>query len=469
MKKILIFTLFGLCFWGCTDQDELAVPIDDSTEKVSLRYGGDGKYDLLGHGCDVTDDFLSGKFRVVDNDKLVSIAYFAINPDETQQRREEIIAGYTAESYLRSITKSKGISVTAGFGIGGLTKSFTSSESYSTVNSFATVQKFIQKKSFSYTMDPEFILDLDCLSPEFKYALSKYDPEKIITMFGTHVYTNVRLGGALEIAYRAKVTKSEQEKIATTEAGAAAAFKSMFNADVKYTITEQQKAISETENYSFIAMARGGNVSIPLSKKEITDIRLVTIVDTYEWEQSIGGNDGKGNVFIDFAPGSLIPLWEFVEDSDLKERLRIAIEKYLDDNQYKDVVSAPVPFYEHLFADGRVVDHYYSTNPVSPAFYGNQGITCRIYTIQEKGTVPLYCFHTGLWYNYYYSTYPGTPGGYSYIGIAGYIYPQQEKGTVPLYSYWLTDGKRFENHYYSTNPNTPAYYSRQTLIGYVYP
>lgn len=343
MKKG-IYLLMLCAFFSCS-QDNIDLVQNDITNKNPvLKAGGDGKYDLLGYGCNITEDLYTGKFRVIDNTKLLNTISYAINEDGTQSRDEIITSGTTAESYLKNVTKTKSISLGGTISAtssakASISKKFTDERSYASNYAFANADKFIQKKAITYTVKSETLRKY--ISPEFSDALVNFNANDIITRFGTHVYSNVKLGGKLSVIYRASTKTVNTEKIKTVEAGASGVFKKVFNVDIKYSKQEQEKAFSETKEFSFIISTKGGNSSIPLTNQIINGLEMITTVNTSDWEKSVGTGVGQSISLIDFNPGTLIPLWEFVEPGTKQDALKAAIIKYITDNELKDIPAIP--------------------------------------------------------------------------------------------------------------------------------
>lgn len=338
MKKAPYFfvLLTSLLLNACSEESAITDNVNNEDNTPALRYGGDGKFDLLGHGCDVTNSFLIGKARVVDNDKLSQEMPFVINPDKSQLKSEKIISGSTAENYLRTITKTKSASLGAfALAKAEVTNTFTSTSTYSTNFSFANIEKYIQKASYTYVFDAGFFRDNGYLSPEFQYAVTKFTPDQIIKTFGTHVYGNVKLGGKISVMYKADISTASIEKIKSTEAGASAAFKKLFNVDVKYSSTERESAEKETKESALYISTIGGDASIPITNQVISDWKAITTMSTAEWERSV--TNGINCSLIDIDANSLIPIWEFLAPGEARNALKAAVDKYISDNKFTDI------------------------------------------------------------------------------------------------------------------------------------
>lgn len=343
MKKLNILSLLLIFLMSCSEDPNLFSDTNKDESPESLKYAGDGLYDLLGYGCDVTDDIYSGKARIIDNNALILALkpqkIDAILTDAGQLKYESLEGGTTATTYLRNLTKSKKINIggsskdSSYVGSGSLTKKFTDYEKFSKTQSFAHVDKLIRKRSYSYTIENNVLRRY--LSGEFKQALQTLSNQFIIEKFGTHVYTNVVLGGKISILYRAEINSEESKKTKFVEAGASGTIKKVFNFDVKYTKEEQIEASKNTRTYHIYITAIGGNSSIPFTKQLLPSNEVDFDISTEDWEKST--DIATNTNLIDFAPGSLIPIWEFVESPSKKASLKKDVEQYIKSKQVEEV------------------------------------------------------------------------------------------------------------------------------------
>lgn len=75
MKKRNLFGVLGLTlsFCSCSNLEELPIDSSPTSNEIITRTAGDGKYDILGHGYNITSAYLDPKASgalVLDIDKL---------------------------------------------------------------------------------------------------------------------------------------------------------------------------------------------------------------------------------------------------------------------------------------------------------------------------------------------------------------------------------------------------------------
>ena len=72
MKKSYYLLGFLPLFYSCSEIEDLP-NVESSVSNVTTRAAGDGVYDVLGYGYDITDDYMGEKFNKVENLRCGSI------------------------------------------------------------------------------------------------------------------------------------------------------------------------------------------------------------------------------------------------------------------------------------------------------------------------------------------------------------------------------------------------------------
>lgn len=73
MKKFCYLLGFLLLFYSCSEMENLP-NVESSVSKVTTRAAGDGVYDVLGYGYDITDDYMgenSTRLKILDVEAFV--------------------------------------------------------------------------------------------------------------------------------------------------------------------------------------------------------------------------------------------------------------------------------------------------------------------------------------------------------------------------------------------------------------
>ena len=73
MKKFCYLLGFLLLFYSCSEMENLP-NVESSVSNVTTRAAGDGVYDVLGYGYDITDDYMgenSTRLKILDVEAFV--------------------------------------------------------------------------------------------------------------------------------------------------------------------------------------------------------------------------------------------------------------------------------------------------------------------------------------------------------------------------------------------------------------
>lgn len=456
MKKIFCF-LFLIVLASCS-QDNLDVESSNILSESPIQKGaGDGRFDVLGYGCDIAYDYYTGKGQVIDSDLLYRADTSYIHIDKSAYDDEYTESGITAEHYLKTVSKQKGINLggstsdSVAAGKISLSKTFRDSTSYSVTNSFVSMVKFKHVRSNSYAMAPKDLVKF--ASAAFKNAINNnYTPQEMIRIFGTHVYTNVKLGGKLAITYRGEINKSNSDRIKAVTTNASFIYGKFFSVSTSSSNYEHEQAQKEVENYSCHIQTWGGKDGID----KPAEYNSIPTFNYKAWHTSVDANDGTSLKMYDFAPNTLIPLWEFVEAGAKREELKAAIIKYVKENELKNSKQPKVEAVP-LYQFSKNGQYHYNTNIYSSG-WTNQGITCYVYNTQINGSVPLYQFSKNG--EYHYSTNVSS-SGWTNQGITCYVYNIKNNGSVPLYQF-----SKNGQYHYGTN-NYSSGWTNQGITCYV--
>ncbi len=469
MKKLLLLLgTFLFFFYGCVNEHEemLVDEVQQALEGELSRAGGDGKYDLLGYGYDVTGEFYhpsSAKSPVVDIQKFYQANAGRIVENSSGIGDRNWYVGSTATDYLSKLTlkmdaKYKGIL----FG-GTLNVSYSTNYSCSAKYSFASYNEDIARKHININAGVELLRQY--LTPEFLEDIQNQSMEYIIKFYGTHVLTDITLGGRLQMIYRSVIKDENKENI--VKAGASARFKSIFKLHISgdYETSEILKNTEEMISYRTI----GGDPSKALiSTINVSDISSAGINLT-SWQASVT-NSNMALIYSD--PNTMIPIYELVIDPIKRAKLKTAVEIYLKNKTFI-VEYERVPLYRYVTTGkGMDLDHFYTTDfnelgygPGNNAQkYKYEGIECYVYPVwcKPEDSVPLYRygsiakdldhFYCTDWNELGYG--PGSNKiKYKFESIECYVCPvtNYPKNSVPLYRYG-TYGSDLD-HYYTIDWN----------------
>lgn len=349
----------------------------------------------LGCGYDITGDspqISSCKYRVLDLDRLNK--YKHIVARDYNKSENQMYEGESINEYTEDINEKYGIS--ASFGIGGFTFSNETNWSFSKSSSKKSTNKY-KKYDFktiyhTYEIDeyrrPEKLLFF--LTEKFKKHLNELNPEQFVEHYGTHVVLGMKVGGRLTYNSRFQesiLSGSSASSVTTstktgyTEGGTPSAgnadvntalnnlYAQMSNPNLKpEQLSELAKAASSLQgvhtNTKTGGNAGGWNVNVGATTSNTETITFSNTDKSTEITcYSVGGDPAlagsflmdntkydkwaetvKNNqVFMDFIPGSVIPIYEFIPKSRrgenyklTREMVKEAVESHLLDKRLQN-------------------------------------------------------------------------------------------------------------------------------------
>ena len=351
--------------------------------------------DTLGCGYDITGDspqLSSCKYRVLDLDRLNR--YKHIVARDYNKSENQMYEGESINEYTEDINEKYGISTS--FGIGGFTFSNETNWSFSKSSSKKSTNKY-KKYDFktiyhTYEIDeyrrPEKLLFF--LTEKFKKHLNELNPEEFVKYYGTHVVLGMKVGGRL--TYNSRFQESilsgssassvtTNTKIGYTEGGTPDAGNADVNTALNNLYTKMSNPNLTAEQLSELAKAASSLQGVHTSTKTggnaggwnvnvgatTSNTETVTFSNTDRTTEitcySVGGDPAmagsflmdqtkydkwaetvKNNqVFMDFIPGSVIPIYEFIPKSRrgenyklTREMVKEAVESHLLDKRLQN-------------------------------------------------------------------------------------------------------------------------------------
>jgi hypothetical protein len=467
LKIICLLCVLTGAFSGCK-KNELAEKTGLTGNHKNLAIAGDGKWDLLGHGYDITGELFerknTSKVSIIDIDRFYT-AYPTRIPSPTDTKGGyNVYYGANAYDYIKDVNskqkfgatstagdKDKGYYGTSNF---SLTNDNQNTYTYNGKYSYATYESWYRIKSIDFTDDVTTDLLKNYLTPEFLTYLSNYSAEQIVQTYGTHILLGIDIGGRLKYDYRGSIVKETtfEQKLRAVKAGFSIGIAKIFSIDLSADVSKEEKTTisNETTDKLFTGTFYGGSTSgTSFSGDALGNTSQSINLST--WQQSI---DVKNASLIGINRSA--PIYEFITDPVKKAEVKAAVEKYIADRQI-NLVYETFPLYRFY----NWTEHYYTTTNGSYPGYHSEGIEGYLYKEQATGAVALYCFYN--WTDHYYTTTNGSYPGYHLEGVVGYIYKYQFSGTVPLYRYY-----NGTDHYYTTvSGNYPGYHS-EGIEGYLY-
>jgi len=397
--------LFSILFilYSCSKADD-SINSQSSLPSAATRTAGDGVYDALGYGYDITDEFLgesSTKLKVIDVDSFVKENKGRFDNPFIGIIDQRVSGGEDAQSFLKQIITDSNFhgSVAAlgkqdesGFFSATVTTGFKSNTKYSYSTKYSFARAEVIKKQRQYLLNTDVQTLSKYLSPVFLEDLNKYSPDEIVKKYGTHVLTNITVGGLYTAYYKSAVIEesSHEEKTKIVSAGAKFNLKKIgLDANGSWSNTEITELNKKNMNWECYIKALGGSTSgtsYTISPNQETSISI----NLGNWTSSVDDTHSK-LVKVDW--NATYPIYDLISDPLKKEQIKSAVIKYIESHQLPPILQL-LPLYEMY--DPKQKDRFYVTSWDAVQFqiskYGNQYRSQLGYILEKSNpdTLPLY-------------------------------------------------------------------------------
>ncbi len=203
-----------------------------------------------------------------------------------------------------------------------------------------TTQALLIKQN-EYIMDSSAKLLADHATMTFKQEVDSLTAEALITKYGTHVLTNINLGGRFDLNYFYTSATSSVAKSLNESVAASYRFVSGSVSD------EDKESKKEVENHSTLSVrVSGGSVKVNPTSIE------AAVASYKDWSADV--DDGKV-AFIDAS--EVIPIWDVIAALDIVDPTAKsdAVKKYFDDNadkisgEFKDTIDIIPPVLQEKY------------------------------------------------------------------------------------------------------------------------
>lgn len=289
MKKLFLFMSWVmLILSGCADEDIIERNSPSFPQSVNTRSAGDGVYDILGYGYDITGPYLdtkSSRAIVFDTNKLLEKGL--ITPYKLEESRFRYSSGKDVIDFTTNMSSSLQMStpgILKVIGGASLNIAFGGNSHYNSDYSFAyCTQQYIDSRYRISEADINVLKT--CLTKQFIERLSTYTPEQIVEEYGTHVLKDIYLGAKFEVYYMAKSTSSSKKE--SINAGLGASLFSLFKMDGKFQYDESLAITNKEQSlyYSYFRIKQiqlGYTLPRTVTKKFLVDkLRVYASLDNF--------------------------------------------------------------------------------------------------------------------------------------------------------------------------------------------
>lgn len=326
MKKLFLFMSWVmLILSGCADEDIIERNSPSFPQSVNTRSAGDGVYDILGYGYDITGPYLdtkSSRAIVFDTNKLLEKGL--ITPYKLEESRFRYSSGKDVIDFTTNMSSSLQMStpgILKVIGGASLNIAFGGNSHYNSDYSFAyCTQQYIDSRYRISEADINVLKT--CLTKQFIERLSTYTPEQIVEEYGTHVLKYIYLGAKFEVYYMAKSTSSSKKE--SINAGLGASLFSLFKMDGKFQYDESLAITNKEQSLYYFTI--GGDPAVGVQGS--LNPENSPSIDIGKWMASVKSSTPKF-IDVDNNSQSFIPIYELVTDPTKKQTLKAYIDNYI--------------------------------------------------------------------------------------------------------------------------------------------
>jgi len=472
-NKIIPFVLSSVAILAACKKNETSDNEKLFSNKNNLAIHGDGTWDLLGYGYDITGELFAS--ANASDAAIIDVAAFnsaypnRINTPTDTYGYYAVYTGATATDYMKDVNTKEtyGLTASAGekekntFASGNFSKTNEnqSTYTYNSRYSYASFESRVRIKSINFTEDATLDLLRNYLTPLFVANLSAYSADALVERYGTHVLLGISLGGRLKYDYKGAVVKetTAERKVRAVKAGFSIGVDKIFGISLSSDVsTEEKTTISnETTEKAFVGTYYGGTNSGTSFSTDAAGNTSQT-VNLAGWQQSITVNNAT---LIDINKS--IPIYELITDPIKKEQVKTAVEKYINDREIKEL--GEVPIYRYYSSGSG--DHLFSQGFPAPGGYVSEGIGFYAFTnANNPNTVPIYRYYNPGNGDHLFSKGSPAPGGYVSEGIGFYAYSSAtDSNIIPIYRYYNPGNG---DHLFSKGSPAPGGYVSEGIAFY---
>lgn len=344
------FSLFVLiAFFSCTDDLPKEVHQNDDNKKFTKSVG-DGLYDCLGYGYDcLYSNFTDPKYAtkaVIDLSKIeMGVGIDQITKVEIKFQPSSIeksilhgdvyineTFGYNSSDYASEIKTGASADLSLGpIKLFSLTASINTSNKITESSKYACYTLEALKSTRKLTLPNKVPSRLKYfLTDEFLQDLDLMTEAELVETYGTHVLTDILLGGGCSITYTASYnSKSESFKF-DFESKA----KTLFN-EIKANLSYDKSRFSSNENVDIYIKTKGGNNPISYTITQNVNGELDNCSFNYvNWLNSVTQNS-EYLIGIGALNTQIYLLSDFIDDPIKKEKVEYAIYTYFTSTDHK--------------------------------------------------------------------------------------------------------------------------------------
>ncbi|MBB2951201.1 MULTISPECIES: MAC/perforin domain-containing protein [Sphingobacterium] len=459
-KYFVIPLLVSTSLLSCSKKTEIETNNKSNNEnnisldkkKATLKVM-DNQHKMLGFSYDVTKEYLdkdSYSRVVIDLKRLTSENPYSIISVDESGTYDSFYYGHNSSDYVNNITEKNEVSFNILPGnkpkegsnnfTGNISnnKELITKHSYSTKYTFASVDVLRYVKSLRTEETPAFLSNY--VTSKFITDLENLSPNEFVAAYGTHVLTNITLGGTLRILYKSTSTDqlNSATKTNTVKAGINAILPKIglgLSVDKTY-IKNESLETKNTNIEMFIRSKAGDGVDVKYNENNRDPYPQI---NKLSWVNSVNINNAG---LVDINWKKTFPIYDFIPASHSYKKQQIidAVKRYIEANTLKPLELIPV---YQWYNPGNF--HYaYGTNEtqVHGNSYINQGIAFWVPKEANDKTVPVYQWYNTGNYIYAYGMNTTQQHGGKFVNqgraFYGYNHDNNDPSLVPIYQWYHT-------------------------------
>jgi hypothetical protein len=475
-KHFALFLASTLLFAAC--QKQITNPISDtsfnkfnhlnSNRPLSTR----GAFDVLGYGYDVTAQYCSPS--AVINQVINASAFNTANPTRISIDSSTSQTGvYNSASNAITYTSSLAVALKDqadffSFFKGSISVNFTDQYAFSSRFVYGTYDLDIRQKRI-YFNTPEATL-LNYLSTNFVQDVASQTPQYIVQHYGTHVLTDCIEGAKLDVIYRSETHNSNSK--AAGSVGINGSLKILGTGiTTKDSLSYSSSSANNNFNQSLTYSTFGGNPNQGLFNTVTFGGKDSTVtINVTAWQNTSTPNN---SVLIDITAGTLIPIWELVQDPAKSAALKAYVIQYVNSNSINLLNDNYPETILYRYRNTSTGDHLETTNPGEVSGQKNWSLDGQqgyIYTTAEPGLVPLYRYFING-YHFCTTNLNEVPTQQPEL-VVGYVDTQSGLAEQPIYRFFAKSSGT-KGHIYTTSASeyssllSGGQWSYEGITGYI--
>ncbi|WP_158500315.1 MAC/perforin domain-containing protein [Sphingobacterium sp. ML3W] len=489
MKRInLICTLIAstLLLTNCQKKEVSDETLLNNNSKNQAA-AGDGEFDVLGYGYDVTKEYLNSKSvsytPVLDMKRLKADHLDKINIPTAGSGDGRYFYGATAKDFVSDINVQRTFNVSATIGdekpqLDGqqyFTPSFGTENTDHNIKdtksrfSYGRYEHIKVVKSIQFAKFVTTDLLINYLNNDFKNNINQLSADQLVDIYGTHVLLDITVGGRMLFNFTANISseKTTETKKSKVEGGLGF-FVKKFGINFKSSKTTEEITtnFNESRERQMNIKYQGGSNS-GTSVTFNSDGYSSESINIGSWEQSV---TDRNCALIDIT--RMVPIYHFISNPTKKALVKTAIDKHIKENQITELGEVPV---YSLYYDGykynkksSLDNHVLSLNPsIEDQKMTNEGVIFYAFNKQKAGTIPIYRFRNDKINDNFFTKDLANYSDYRNEGIVFYAFPSSTtsmtSNLTPIYRHW---SNFHMDHYYTPVSGTFTNYTFEKIEFY---